>query len=360
MRSFTEIMKAAGTKYRVYDFGRHCQLVSNKSFEQYETGAKPYPLPFVNKALIIVVKDAQPGEMQFLQFDPIEIPLDPDGFLDPYATTRYAMAGLEAALHSEHRKFNRPHAWNPTWGEAFMAQAHFMRDAKREISQDFEIACERLLTSVVGWKTRPDFVWTIDLGVPELGVAEVVLLSEKDDRAQRALMHVLRAGSPMVRESLLGFMAHAPLRNETIELLGEMARKLVASRSEDLGLAAGLIQSLASSKDFNAMNGVVAPILESRYSSETEVLVRVVRYHRQLMGEHKPFEIASVLDPAARNERGPDVFDSFVLDMVNERNLAFRLCSTDFAALSPLTKFRLRKLAPSWFKRIPIPAGAAP
>lgn len=359
MRSFTEIMKSAGSKYRVYDFGRNCQLVSNKSFEQYENGARPYPRPFVNKALVIVVMDAQPGEMPFFQIHPIEIPLDPDGFFDPYATMQYAVAGVEAALRRDQAKFKRPHEWNPTWGEAFMAQAYFMRDAKRETSQDYEIACSRLLTSVVGWETRPDFIWTTKLGIPELGVAEVVLLSGEDDRAQRALMHALQAGSPFMRESLLGFMAHAPLRTETIGLLGEMARKLVASRNEDLGLAAALIQSLASSKDFDAMNAVIAPILESRYSSETEVLVRVVRYHRQLMGEHKPFEIASVLDPAARNERGADVFDSFILDMVDESKLAFRLCSTDFAALSPLTKFRLRKLSPSWFQRIPLPAGAS-
>ena len=357
MQSYIEMLQLAGARFAIYDMGRSCVELSVQTFEDAVSRRAVYPAPFMGKAMLMVVSHLRGSttEVAAFNFDAINLPLDRKGYvaagaMEAYTTVFLAermsgMADLARGRTSASGLVQQNQfSWMPTWGEAFMAQAHFARKVggKTEPAR-VRTAKEGLLSGRLGSKVGDDFSWSDDFGVQELGLAELIVRAVDDGTLAEALAQGVRTASLPVLTSLCEFMTHAQLTRSVIAALEERTRGLMVSVKAGDAIYGQLLQALGGCKDHSAMAPLMNAILDQKVGGSAEILTRMVRYHRVFMGEHKAFEIDKVLEPASRNPSGIDVFFAYVLDMIRVKSLHRRIMLEDFGVLSPGVKARLRE-----------------
>jgi hypothetical protein len=357
MQNYFEMIKLAGVRAGIFDLGRSCTRLSQRTLEDCLARRKAYPMPFMGKALLLVTK-APPGReesREMYDFDAINLPLDEDGMivkgaLEAYTISmvseRMAMASNWAGGRGVQSRSlpGSKFSWMPTWGEAFMAQGHFARsEGGASVPERVAVAAERLRSRAMKSKVSAEFSWSDDLGVPELGLAELIVRAKESSVLGEALAEAVEESSLSVLTSLCEFMTHAELPRPVIEAVSRRTKDVMKSVAAGDAIYGQLVQCLGGSKDFDAMTPVLNAILDHRIGGNAEILTRVVRYHRQLMGENRSFEIDKVLEPATRKPSGMDVFLAYVTDMIEVESLGQRILVTDFGVLSPGVKARLRQ-----------------
>lgn len=363
MQDYFAMMKLAGVRAGIFDLGRSCTRLSQKSLEDCLARKKPYPMPFMGKALLLIVKTL-PGSgerREVYDFDAIMLPFDEDGLIIRGAMEAYttSMMGERMEQMSRWARGQSPvssglpnsrFSWKPTWGEAFMAQGQFARaEGGARVPEHVNVAAERLQSGAGKKKVRDEFSWSDDVGIQELALAEMIVRARENSVLAEALAVAVEESSKPVLTSLCEFMTHAELPKLVIEAVSRRTHVIMKSVGEGDPIYGQLVQSLAGSKDYGAITPVLNAILDNRVGGNAEILTRVVRYHRHLMGEHRAFEIDKVLEPATRRPSGMDVFVPYLTDMIEVDSLRDRILVTDFGALSPGVKARLRQvMGPRW------------
>lgn len=355
MQDYMGMMKLAGARFAVFDLGRSCVEVSKKTFAEVISGSAPYEHPFMGKAMLLVVSDVGDTQraVECFNFDAIELPLDrrhhvQAGAMESYTRAMLAdrMGNMDVCLSGRGLWGigpRTPFSWMPTWGEAFMAQAHFGRKFGGPAANErVDRAAEALLSRRIEAEVGEDFSWSSDVGVPELGLGELIVRAREEERLGKALAAAIQKASLPILGSLCEFMGHAEPPKCVIDAVGIRSREVMKSIKPGDSIYAQLVQSLAGSKDHDAMAPIINAILDHKVGGNAEILTRVVRYHREFMADCDLFELDKLLEPASRKPSGMDVLLAYVVDMIGVKRLHRRLLM-DFGNLSPGVKARLRE-----------------